>query len=134
MTLAAVADTHSVIWYVFASPLLSSEAKNAFDRAAAEGISVGVSAVSLAEMVYLIEKNRIAQDTLKRLMDALANPDGVLLEVPLDSRIVDLMPKIPRNDVPDFPDRIVAATALFFGVPIITRDARIRAASVATIW
>jgi PIN domain nuclease of toxin-antitoxin system len=32
------------------------------------------------------------------------------------------------------PDRIVAATALRFGVPIISRDGKIRASKLATIW
>lgn len=132
--LAAVADTHSAIWYVFAAPLLSQKAKNAMDKAAEEGFYVGVSVISLAEIVYLIEKKRIAPDTLKRLIDTLTNPDEVLIEVPLDSSIVELMPKIPRADIPDFPDRIIAATALRFEVPVITRDAKNQAASLKTIW
>lgn len=41
---------------------------------------------------------------------------------------------VPRADVPDMPDRIVAATAVYFGVPVISRDARIRASNVQTIW
>ena len=132
--LAAVADTHSAIWYVFAAPSLSRDAKNAIDKAAEEGFYVGVSAISLAEIVYLIEKNRIAPDTLKRLMDTLTNPDEVLIEVPLDSRIVEFMLRIPRTDVPDLPDRIIAATGLCFGIPVITRDAKIQAADLETIW
>ena len=132
--LAAVADTHTAIWYVYGSPLLSENAKNAVDGAAEKGLYVGVSAISLAEIVYLIEKGRIAPDTLKRLIDTLTNPDEVLIEIPLDSDIVELMPRIPRTDVPDLPDRIVATTALRFGVPAITRDAKIQAANLRTIW
>jgi predicted nucleic acid-binding protein len=41
---------------------------------------------------------------------------------------------VARADVPDMPDRIVAATAVYFGVPVISRDARIRASNVRTIW
>jgi PIN domain nuclease of toxin-antitoxin system len=32
------------------------------------------------------------------------------------------------------PDRIVAATALHFGVPVISRDSRILASDLTTIW
>jgi predicted nucleic acid-binding protein len=32
------------------------------------------------------------------------------------------------------PDRIIAATALYLGVPLVTRDGKIRAADVETIW
>jgi len=41
---------------------------------------------------------------------------------------------IPRNDIPDFPDRIIAATAKRFDVPLITRDDKIRAADIKWIW
>jgi hypothetical protein len=41
---------------------------------------------------------------------------------------------IARAEVPDMPDRIVAATGVYFGVPVISRDRRIRAASVRTVW
>jgi len=36
--------------------------------------------------------------------------------------------------LPDLPDRVVAATGLYFRVPIISRDRRIRAANLQTVW
>jgi len=50
------------------------------------------------------------------------------------SEIIDTMLAVPRVDIPDMPDRIVAATALYFGVPVISRDGRIRASNVLTVW
>jgi predicted nucleic acid-binding protein len=44
------------------------------------------------------------------------------------------MRHVPRTAVPDMPDRIVAATAVFLGVPVISRDGRIRAANLRTVW
>jgi PIN domain nuclease of toxin-antitoxin system len=32
------------------------------------------------------------------------------------------------------PDRIVAATAVYFGVPVVSRGGRIRASNVQTVW
>jgi predicted nucleic acid-binding protein len=32
------------------------------------------------------------------------------------------------------PDRIIAATALSLGLPLVTRDGKIRASNVITIW
>lgn len=132
--LAAVADTHSAIWYLFGSNALSQTAKQIIEKAATDGLYVGVSSLSLAEIVYLIEKQRISPETLKRLTDTLANPEEVLTEVPLDSQIVKSMQDVPRSDIPDLPDRIVAATGLYFGVPVITKDAKIQASDVETIW
>ncbi len=131
---AAVADTHTAIWYLFGSPRLSRVARDTIENAAGQGLSVGVSAISLAEIVYLIEKQRIAPEVLRRLMDTLTNPDEVLVEAPLDSHIVECMLKVSRAEVPDLPDRVVAATALYYEVPVITRDAKIQAANLWTVW
>jgi predicted nucleic acid-binding protein len=35
--------------------------------------------------------------------------------------------EVPREAVPDLPDRVIAATALLHGVPILSRDRRIQA-------
>jgi predicted nucleic acid-binding protein len=32
------------------------------------------------------------------------------------------------------PDRIIAATALHLGLPLVTRDLRIQASGIPTIW
>ena len=48
--------------------------------------------------------------------------------------VVQAMRQVPRAEIPDMPDRIVAATAVYFGVPVISRDGRIRAASIKTVW
>jgi predicted nucleic acid-binding protein len=44
------------------------------------------------------------------------------------------MTEVLRQDIPDLPDRIIAATASFYGVPLLTRDERIRGSSLQTIW
>jgi len=64
----------------------------------------------------------------------LANPDHVFVEAALSAAVVDSMRRVSRLEVPDMPDRIVAATGIYLGVPVISRDARIRAASLRTIW
>jgi predicted nucleic acid-binding protein len=52
----------------------------------------------------------------------------------MDRAVVDAVEIVSRNDVPDMPDRIVAATALALQLPLVSRDARIRASQVQTIW
>jgi PIN domain nuclease of toxin-antitoxin system len=104
------------------------------DRAAASGDEIGLSAISLSEIVYLIEKRRLPPNLYRDLRVALSDPECVLQEVSLRSAIVDAMSKVPRIEVPDMPDRIIAATALYFGVPVISRDGKIRTSSVPTVW
>jgi PIN domain nuclease of toxin-antitoxin system len=93
-----------------------------------------LSPISLAEVVYLVEKKRLPASAFGDLKGALSNPNHVLEEAPFTAEVVEAMRKIARDDVPDMPDRIVSATAVFLGVPLISRDGRIRSSNVPTIW
>ncbi len=122
--IAGVADTHTALWYLFNDPHLSTAAGN----------RVAVSSISLAEIVYLVEKKRLPANAYTDLKAALDDPDYVFKEASFTGDVVDSMRQIPRTDVPDMPDRIVAATGVYLGVPVISRDGRIRASNVRTIW
>lgn len=82
----------------------------------------------------MVEKQRLPAAAYSDLKAALANPNHLLEEAVLDSQVVDAMTQISRTEIPDMPDRIVAATALSLGVPLVTRDGRIRAWNVRTVW
>lgn len=95
---------------------------------------MGLSSITLAEMVYLTERGRIRQGTLERLLIAMDSEATVLAEFPLDRQIVEAMRQVDRSQVPDLPDRIIAATALRYGVPLIGRDRKIQVSHVETLW
>ena len=104
------------------------------DNAAAVGRQIVVSSISMAEIVYLVEKNRLPADAYTDLKAALEDPDHAFKEAPFTVEIIDAMRQVPRADIPDMPDRIVAATAVYLGVPVINCDGKIRASNVQTIW
>ncbi len=88
----------------------------------------------MVELAYLVERRRLAEGNLLAL-DALLNAGSSALSlVPLDSDVARALRRIPRDIVPDMPDRIIAATGLYLGLPVVTRDSRIRAAPIVTIW
>jgi predicted nucleic acid-binding protein len=58
----------------------------------------------------------------------------VFTEVIVDHQIAWIIGNVPRGQIPDMPDRIIAATALHLGVPLISRDAKIKASHITTIW
>ena len=132
--IVAIADAHATIWYLFSDPRLGSAASAFIDDTIAKGDHIGVSAITIAEMVYLIEKGRIPASALNDLHTATADPAAVLRHIPFDERIAIKMTEVPRREVPDLPDRVVAATALFYSVPVLSRDTRIRSSSIRTIW
>jgi PIN domain nuclease of toxin-antitoxin system len=127
LTIAAVADTHTALWHLFGDPRLSNAAGAFIEQAAAARQKIAVSSISLAELVYLVEKGRLPESAYEYLAQALADPEHVFAEAVFTVAIVEAMRKVPRADVPDLPDRIVAATAVHFGVPVISRDRLIRA-------
>src|SRR6476661_1947913 len=127
--LAAIADTHTAIWYLYSDPRIGRAASDFIDATIASGDHIGISAISLAEIIYLIEKKRIFANAFEDLVAAIADPKTVLQEIPLDASIVLRMKEVPRDEIPDLPDRIVAATAKFYGVPVLSRDGRIRSST-----
>ncbi len=132
--IVAVADTHAAIWYLAADPRLSTSAKLFMDTAANDGDEIAVSAITLVEMVYLIEKGRIPPQRFSNLAEELGDPDSMFVEVPVDLKIARAVSRVDVQQVPDMPDRIVAATAVQHNVPVISRDGKIRLSSIKTIW
>ena len=130
----AVADTHTVIWYLYADGRLSANARNTIEQAATNGNQIAFSAITLVEIVYLAEKGRIQADTFVRLLSAVRGQEAVLEVVPLDETVAGSLHLISRDQVPDMPDRIIAATALTLGVPVISRDRKIHLSTIRTIW
>jgi PIN domain nuclease of toxin-antitoxin system len=130
----AVADTHTVIWYLFNNPRLSAKARLFIEDGLKDGHQIGVSSISLAEMVYLSEKGRIPETALTSLIAALSDATHPLQEIPFERSVAEAMAKVRREEIPDMPDRIIAATGVRYGIPVISRDGKIRASALDTIW
>lgn len=130
----AVRDTHAAIWYLLESSNLPQSVYALIDGAAANGTPAYLSAVSLVEIAYLAERRRIAADAFSRFSDELARDTPAFRVASLDFHVASVVGRIPRDSVPDMPDRIIAATALHLGLPLVTRDRPLRSAGIQTIW
>jgi len=130
----AVTDTHALIWYLRDDQRLSPAASALFEACAQDGESIWVPSICAVEIIYLAEKGRIPPDMLQSFIDGMAAPGTVLKLAGLDLSTVQALTTIPRAAVPDMPDRIIAATAVSLGFPLISRDGRIRASGIATVW
>jgi PIN domain nuclease of toxin-antitoxin system len=130
----AVTDTHGLIWHLEDDPRLGSNARATFEACDRGEIIIYVPTICLVELVYLQEKGRIPAN-FKGRFDALmqAGTSG-LISVDVTVDIVDAVSHVPRTDVPDMPDRIIAATAMHLGLPLISRDSKIQVSNVHTIW
>jgi PIN domain nuclease of toxin-antitoxin system len=131
---SAVIDTHTAVWYLNADARLSDRAKRFIDEAGRRGVPVLISSISLVEVVYLCEKGRIPPESLTRLEGALRLQDSALCVADLTMAVALAVGRVIRDEVPDMLDRIIAGTALYFGVPVISRDRKIQTSAVETIW
>ena len=132
--MSALLDTRAVIWYLMGSDQLSKPALQFIEDAAAAGSRVYVSAISLVEVAYLVERTRIPRDAVDKLTKSLNQQNAAISVAPVDLRVAEILRTIPRDVVPDMPDRIIAATAVGLGLPIITRDRRLLTSGIRTIW
>jgi PIN domain nuclease of toxin-antitoxin system len=131
--LAAIVDTHALLWYLLGDARLSRRSRAFLDQIAVGGDQAGISSITFAEIVYLTEKRRIPRESFTRVADTLTQ-DALIIEIPVDRAVARAMFLISLDQVPDMPDRIIAATALHLGVSLISRDGRIRASNVETVW
>lgn len=132
--ITAVADTHALHWYLFDDHQLSNTARDFLDQAQANQDVVAVSSITIIELTYLTEKKRVSAELLPRVLEVLADPTTIFYEISLDNAVARAVSRISREQVPDMPDRIIAATALYLNVPVISRDSKIKLSTIETIW
>jgi PIN domain nuclease of toxin-antitoxin system len=98
-----VADTHTALWYLLKNPRLSATARRFMDDAAGAGHDIVLSSISLAEIVYLVEKARLPESACDELRQALSNPDFVLEEAPFTGDVVEAMRRVkPSGEKADW--------------------------------
>jgi PIN domain nuclease of toxin-antitoxin system len=131
---SAVTDTHALIWYLNDDPRLSPRAASYFQGCEDDGGRILVPAICVVEIVYLSEKGRIPPDTLNSMLRDLSMDDTILEVVGLSLPITLELPKIARSSVPDMPDRIIAATASYFQLPLLSRDGKIKVSGLNCVW
>lgn len=131
---AVVVDTHTIIWYLVRDPRLSVTARAALNGAADTGELIFVPSICLVEMIYLVEKGRISATAELSVLSAVDDLKSPCQLVPLDRHVADAINRVSRKEVPDLPDRIIAATAISLELPLVTRDSRIRSSQIQSIW
>jgi len=132
---AIVADTHALIWYLNNSPRLSLAASLAFEQAQASGALTYIPSIVIVELRYLVEKGAFTEADYQTILATINNSATALTIAPLNLAVAEALAQVSRKVVPDMPDRIIAATALSLGLPLVTRDTEIRKlTNVATVW
>lgn len=129
-----VLDTHATVWYLEGSPRLSANALAAIQSALAAGDAVHVSAVTIVELTYLVEKGRFPVALLEQLLAELRRPFPELIVAPFDLSMAEALRTVSGAVVRDMPDRMLVATAVALGLPLVSRDSQIHASGISVIW
>lgn len=131
-----LADTHAVVWSLADPTQLSASALAALSAAQTTG-RIFVATITLVELTYLVEKRKIDPAVLAELWNAVRDPAGQVVALPLSLDVAAVLDQIPRSTVPDMPDRIIAATALAHGLPLVSADQKILSLTVpglTVVW
>jgi PIN domain nuclease of toxin-antitoxin system len=131
-----VTDTHALIWHFTRDGRLSDEASQHFSAADRGDAVIYVSAMTLIEIVYLGEKARVSSDLCNEVIQRLKPAkDTSYRIVPIDHGVSTAVAAVPRIAVPEMADRVIAATAHHLGLPLITKDRRLRDwKGIISIW
>jgi PIN domain nuclease of toxin-antitoxin system len=129
-----VVDTHALVWYLEDSPRLSPAARQVFDACDRGEIAIYVPTICMVELIYLQEKGRIPGELKAELNAQLQAGTSGLILMGLTPEVAEAVAEVPRTAVPDMPDRIIAATAVHLGLPLVSRDRLIQLSGIETIW
>jgi PIN domain nuclease of toxin-antitoxin system len=117
---AVLLDTHSLYWWSTKSSELSARAVETIERAD----DLAVASVSWFELAWLMNRGRLgASVPIQPWLTELAM--GVF-SMPLTPTIAASAALLPSSFPGDPIDRIIYATAVEHGWPLITRDERMR--------
>ena len=116
-----VTDTQALIKFMMGQKVFNEQCHQAFLSADQGDSIIIIPAIVLMEILYLFEKNRIKIDILQT--EALLQSKNYQYE-PLNLEILKTAADI--HDIPELHDRLIAATARYLDIPLITNDPVIR--------
>lgn len=119
-------DTHTVLWAIEDSPLLSPRAREVIEEPTNQIVVSAVSAIEIA---------------IKKSIGKLRAPAGFeralvetgFIPLPVDFDSAAALETLPWHHNDPF-DRLLVATAMAHGMPIVTRAPQIARYQVQVIW
>jgi PIN domain nuclease of toxin-antitoxin system len=123
-------DTHAFVWAAHNPDKLGVKARRIIERAAPG--ELGISAATVIELGRLIDEDEVKVEGPLSAAFAEAFASIVQIPVRLDAAIAAPKLALPHADPSD---RIIVATALKLGVPLITKDGNIADSGIVrVVW
>ncbi len=125
-------DTHVLIWMASDPKRLSKKAHAAI-RDARQETGLAIATITLWELAWLAENGRI--QVVGSVESFVRETVSRVILQPVTPQIAALAVQLPSGFPKDPADRLIAATAMVEGEPLVTADERIRGSKVVqTIW
>jgi PIN domain nuclease of toxin-antitoxin system len=129
-----VLDTHAWLWLCLEPQRLSAPAIRAIRAAVSRG-GLAIASITLWELAMMLARGRvIPRGTPEAWLAELIDRSGVVVKE-ITPAVAALATHFPEDFPGDPADRLIAATARAEGIPLVSRDAALRASAVIeTIW
>ena len=125
-------DTHVLYWMANDSKRLSKRAHESI-RKARQHSGIAVAAITLWEIAWLAHHQRIV--VVGSVEAFVRETVAQVILRPVTVEVAVLAARLPESFPRDPADRLIAATAMVEGMPLVTADARIRQSKVVeTVW
>ena len=127
-------DTHIIIWDALQPQKLSSKARKMIDQANEMG-KIFIADISLWEIAMLMAKKRLVIDTTYAEFISLIRAANHYVFESITPEIAELSASLNSGINLDPADRLICATSIVRGAPLVTADSNLRASKlVKTIW
>lgn len=126
-----VADTHALLWWFTNSSRMGLKASEIFEKCENGENIIFIPSIVIAESLSIFDKKRISFN-FKNLFKKIHTSDNFVL-IALDYPILQQM--VALKEIPELHDKIIASTAKYLKLPIITKDKTLqKLPTIKTIW
>jgi PIN domain nuclease of toxin-antitoxin system len=126
-------DTHIVVWLALQPAKISKKARAVIAETRQRGQGLAISDMTLFEIAILASTGRIKLNA--SLETFLAEIEARFIVLPITGRVCVRAMVLPAAYPKDPADRLIGATALVQGIPLVTADRDLqRSKALPTIW
>lgn len=127
-----VLDTHVWLWWISNPERLSETSREAMEQAVNRGQPLYVSTISTWEVALLVKKERLRLSLPVAEWVRRSQALSILEFVPVTNSIALASVDLEMHSDPA--DRIIVSTALQLGQTLVTKDDKLQALSIPTLW
>jgi len=126
-----VTDTHALVWWFTDSPRISAKAAEIFTKCEHGETVIFIPSIVIAEALSIFDKKRVLFD-FRKLFKKIHDSENFVI-IPLDYPVLQKM--VNLQDLPELHDKIIASTAKYLNLPLITKDDMLRSyPGIKTVW